>query len=174
MVSWSYNHCHVHHWVCYKGVCRNVPNPYAVVTLFEASGYCGFWWYFIRKLWSVDHIIIVMFIIKYAIRGSAEMSQIHTQWSHFSTAVGYCGFWWYFIWKLWSVDPIIIVMFIIECEGFCRNVPNPHAVVTLCGRWRWKGGPKVFPKKNLKFTVHTQYSHFLDLNGFPRREEFLE
>ena len=83
MVSWSYNPFHVHHWVCYKGVCRNVPNPYAVVTLFEASGYCGFWWYFIRKIWSVDHIIIVMFIIECAIRGSAEKSRIHTQWSHF-------------------------------------------------------------------------------------------
>jgi len=115
MVSWSYNHCHVHHWVCYEGVCRNVPNPYAVVTLFEASGYCGFWWYFIRKIWSVYHIIIDMFIIECAIRGSAEMSQIHTQWSHFLTAVGYCGFWWYFIRKIWSVDHIIIVIFIIEC-----------------------------------------------------------
>ena len=28
--------------VCYKGVCRNVPNPYAVVTLLEAGGYCRF------------------------------------------------------------------------------------------------------------------------------------
>ena len=69
MVSWSYNHCYVHHWVCYEGVCRNVPNLYAVVTLFEASGYCGFWWYFIRKLWSVDHIIIVTFIIECALGG---------------------------------------------------------------------------------------------------------
>ena len=31
----------------------------------------------------IIHIIIVMFIMEYAIRGSAEMSQIHTQWSHF-------------------------------------------------------------------------------------------
>ena len=28
--------------VCYKGVCRKVANSYAVVTLFKASGYCGF------------------------------------------------------------------------------------------------------------------------------------
>ena len=28
--------------VCYKGVCRKVTNPYAVVPLLEASGYCGF------------------------------------------------------------------------------------------------------------------------------------
>jgi hypothetical protein len=27
-----------------------------------------------------DHIIIVMFIIEYAIKGSAEKSGIHTQW----------------------------------------------------------------------------------------------
>jgi len=80
---WSYNHCHVHHWVCYKGVCRKVTNPYAVVPLLEAGGYCGFWWYFIRKVWSVDHIIIVMFIIECAIRGSAEKSRIYTQWWHF-------------------------------------------------------------------------------------------
>ena len=66
-----------------KGVCRKVTNPYAVVPLLEAGGYCGFWWYFIRKIWSVDHIIIVMFIIECAMRGSAEMSQIYTQWSHF-------------------------------------------------------------------------------------------
>ena len=125
MVSWSYNHCHVHNWVCYRGVCRKVANPYAKFTLFEASGYCGFWWYLIRKVWSVDHIIIVMFIIECAIRGSAEMSQIHTQWWHFSTAVGYCGFWWYFIRKIWSVDHIIIVMFIIECAiGGLQKCPK--------------------------------------------------
>ena len=35
------------------------------------------------KIWSVDHIIIVMFIIECAIRGSAEKWQIHTHWSHF-------------------------------------------------------------------------------------------
>ena len=38
--------------------------------------------YFIKE-WSVDHIIIVMFIIECPMRGSAEMCQIHTQWSHF-------------------------------------------------------------------------------------------
>ena len=88
MVSWSYNHCHIHHWICYKGVYRNVPNPYAVVTLFKASSYCGFWWYFIRQIWSVDHIIIVIFIIE-AVEWVPKVSskkrknkQIHTQYSH--------------------------------------------------------------------------------------------
>ena len=28
--------------VCYKGSCIKVANSYAVVTLFKASGYCGF------------------------------------------------------------------------------------------------------------------------------------
>ena len=39
---------------------------------------------FNRKVWSVDHVIIVMFINGVCYRGSLEMSQIHTQWSHFS------------------------------------------------------------------------------------------
>ena len=56
-----------------------------------------------------------MFIIECAIRGSAEMSQIHTQWSHFSTAVGYCGFDDISLVKEWSVDHIIIVIFINRC-----------------------------------------------------------
>ena len=38
---------------------------------------------FNTKVWSDDHIIIVMFIMECAIRGSAEKSRIHTQWSHF-------------------------------------------------------------------------------------------
>ena len=46
----------------------------------------------------------------------------------------------------------------------------------VSGDTLWKveveGGPKVFPKKNLQ--IHTQFSHFLDLNGFPRREGFPE
>ena len=39
---------------------------------------------FNRKVWSVDHVIIVMFINGVCCRGSSEMCQIHTQWSHFS------------------------------------------------------------------------------------------
>ena len=133
MVSWSYNHCHVHHWVCYKGVCRNVPNPYAVVTVFKASSYCGFWWYFIRKIWSVDHIIIVIFIIGYAIRGSTEMSQIHTQWSHFSRLAVTVDF------DDISLEKNMVSWSYNHChvhhgvcyKGVCRKVTNPYAVVTL-------------------------------------------
>ena len=36
--------------------------------------------------------VTVSVINECAIRGSAEKWQIHTQWSHFLTAVGYCGF----------------------------------------------------------------------------------
>ena len=35
---------------------------------------------FNTKEWSFYHIIIVMFINGYAIRGSSEMCQIHVQW----------------------------------------------------------------------------------------------
>ena len=112
MVSWSYNHCHVHHWVCYKGVCRKVANPYAVVTLFKASGYCGFWWYFNTKVWSVYHMIIVIFSNGYAIRGAAEISQSIRSCPTFQS---YCSFWWWFNTKVWTVDHIINVMFIIRC-----------------------------------------------------------
>ena len=161
MVSWSYNHCHIHQWCvlcgvlcqihvqwshfwrllvtvdfwwCFMtkvwlvdhmdiviningwcvlwGVFRNVPNSRAVVTLLEAVGYCWFWWCFITKVWSVDHIIIVIYINGVCYRGSSEMSQIHVQWWHFLTAIGYCVFWWCCITKEWSVHHIIIVMFI--------------------------------------------------------------
>ena len=116
-------------------------NPYAVVTLLEAGGYCGFTWDFISKIWSVDHIIIVMLIIECAIRGSAEKWQIHTQWWHFCRLGVTVDIWWYFIRKIWSVDHIIIVMFIIECAirgskekwqihtqwwHFCRLVVTVH------------------------------------------------
>ena len=127
MASWSLNQYHVHHWVCYKGVCRKVTNSYAVVPLFKASGYCGFWWYFIWKIWSVDHIIIDMFIIECAIRGSAEKWQIHTQWWHF--------------WRLVvtvDLDDISLekynhyhVHHWVCYKGVCRKVMNPYAVVTL-------------------------------------------
>ena len=39
---------------------------------------------FSTKLWSVDHIIIVIYINGVCYRRSSEMSQIHVQWSHFS------------------------------------------------------------------------------------------
>ena len=60
-----------------------------------------------------------MFIIECAVRGSAEMSQIHTQWSYFSTVVGYCGFDDISLVKEWSVDHIIIVIFTCYQELWC-------------------------------------------------------
>ena len=36
-----------------------------------------------RIVWSVDHIVIVIYINGVCYRGSSEMSQIHVQWSHF-------------------------------------------------------------------------------------------
>ena len=113
MVSWSYDHCHVHQYICYKEVCRNVLNPCAVVPLFKASGYFGFWWYFNTKVWSVYHMIIVIFSNGYAIRGAAEISQsIRTQLSHFSKLLFILMMVQY---KVWTVDHIINVMFIIRC-----------------------------------------------------------
>ena len=38
----------------------------------------------------IHHIIIVISINGMCYRGSSEMSQIHTQGSHFLTAIGYC------------------------------------------------------------------------------------
>ena len=35
----------------------------------EVNGYCWFWWCFNRKVWLVDHIIIVMLIIVSAMGG---------------------------------------------------------------------------------------------------------
>ena len=69
------------------GVWLKVANPYAVVTLFKASHYCGFWWYFITKIWSVDHIIIVMFIIECATGGLQKCSKFMcvVQWWYFFT-----------------------------------------------------------------------------------------
>ena len=42
MVSSSYNHCYVQQQSVLQGVFRNVTNSYALVTLLEAVGYCGF------------------------------------------------------------------------------------------------------------------------------------
>ena len=47
--------------------------------------------------------------VKFQLRGSSEMSQIHRQWWHFLRLVGYCWFWWYFITKVWSVHNKIII-----------------------------------------------------------------
>ena len=110
LVSLSYNHCYVHQWMCYRGSS-------------EMSQIHTHWWHFSRllvtvdfddsfntKVWSVDHIINVIYINGVCYRGSSEMSQIHTHWWHFLTAGCYCWFWWCFITKVWSVQHIIIVM----------------------------------------------------------------
>ena len=141
MVSWSYNHCHVHHWVCYKGVWLKVANPYAVVTLFKASNYCGFWWYFITKIWSVDHIIIVMFIIGYATGGLHKCSKfmcVVQRWYFFTLAVMVTLFellishffcYWYNIasishsWKKWeprNLLPLFFRDFFLRTNNFCH------------------------------------------------------
>ena len=92
------------------GVFRKVANLGALVTLFEAVGYCWFWWCFNRKLWSVDAIIIVIYINGVCHRGSYEMSQIHTQWWHFSRLLVTMDFDGSFNTKVWSVDHIIIAL----------------------------------------------------------------
>jgi len=84
MVVSSYNHCHIHQWcVLYRGSS-------------EKWQIWVQWWHFWRllvtvdfddsfntKVWSVDHIIIVIYINGVCYRGSSEMSQIHVQWWHF-------------------------------------------------------------------------------------------
>ena len=45
--------------------CAKFIRIYAVVTLFKAVGYCWFWWCFIRKVWSVDHIIIHQWCVSF-------------------------------------------------------------------------------------------------------------
>ena len=113
-------------WLLFNmGVIRNVPNSRAVVTLLEAVGYCWFWWCFITKVWSVDHIIIVIYINGVCYRGSSEMSQIWVQWWHFLTAVGYFWFWWCCITKVYSVHHIISVSSSTECAiGGIQKCPK--------------------------------------------------
>merc|ERR1739844_562106 len=71
---------------------------------------------FYSFVWSVDHIIIVIYINGVCYRGSSEMSQIHTQWSHFSRLLVTVDFDDSSNTKVWSVDHIIIVIYI---NGVC-------------------------------------------------------
>ena len=80
------------------------------MTLLEAVGYCWFWWCFITKVWSVDHIIIVIYINGVCYRGSSEMCQIHVQWSHFSGLLVTVDFDDSFDTKVWSVDQWKLVL----------------------------------------------------------------
>ena len=59
---------------------------------------------FNTKVWSVDHIIIVIYINGVCYRGSSEMSQIWVQWSHFSRLLVTVDFDDRFDTKVWSVD----------------------------------------------------------------------
>ena len=54
-----------------------------------AIGFCVFWWCCITKVWSVHHIIIVMFINWVCYRRSLEKWQIHVQWRHFLRLIAY-------------------------------------------------------------------------------------
>ena len=64
------------------------------------------------KVCSVDHIIIVEYIIGVSYRGSSEMSQIWVQWSHFWRLLVTVDFDDGFNTKVCSVDNIIIVVYI--------------------------------------------------------------
>ena len=59
---------------------------------------------FNTKVWSVDHIIIVIYINGVCYRASSEKWQIHTQWSHFSRLLVTVDFDDSFDTKVWSVD----------------------------------------------------------------------
>ena len=73
-----------------------------------------------------------MFIMECAIRGSAEKSRIHTQWSHFlrlAVTVDFDDF------SLEKYNQLINGFHNVHhgvCyKGVCRKVTNPYAVVTL-------------------------------------------
>ena len=78
---------------------------------------------FSTKMCTVDHIIIVVYINDVDYRGSSEMSQIHTQWSHLSRLLVTVDFDVGFNTKMCSVDHIIIAKYI---NDVFRNVVNPH------------------------------------------------
>ena len=117
MVVSSYNHCHIHQWcVLYRGSS-------------EKWQIWVQWWHFWRllvtvdfddnfntKVWSVDHIIIVIYINGVCYRGSSEMSQIWVQWWHFWRLLVTVDFDDSFNTKVWSVDHIIIVTY---SNGVC-------------------------------------------------------
>ena len=59
-----------------------------------------------------DRIIIVVYINDMGYRGSSEMCQIHTQWSHFSRLLVTVDFDDCFNTKICPVEHIIIVVYI--------------------------------------------------------------
>ena len=60
-------------------VCVRVVTVINSALQISSSGYC-------------DVYVKEVTVIGCAIRGSSEMSQIHTQNSHFSEVIGFCGF----------------------------------------------------------------------------------
>ena len=144
--AWERGYCN---WVCYRGSSEMSQIHVQWSHFLTAIGYCWFWWCFITKVWSVDHIIIVIYINGVCYRGSSEKWQIHTQWSHFSEVNGYCWFWWCFITKVWSVDHIIIVLFTPILNRICFGPKFPISKSKL-------RHPKMFMKlcwEKLKITV---------------------
>ena len=69
MVSWPYDHCNVDQCICYRGSPEMSQIWVRGSHFSEVNGYCWFWWCFNRKIWLVDHIIIVMLIIVSAMGG---------------------------------------------------------------------------------------------------------
>ena len=80
-----------------------------------------------------------MFIIECAIRGSAEMSQIHTQWWHFLR-----------LWVFVDFDDVSLercgqlIIYSLSCsslsliQGVCSDVPNLWHFLTVMGYcWFW-------------------------------------
>ena len=117
------------------------------------------WWHFWRllvtvdfddsfntKVWSVDHIIIVIYINGVSYRGSSEMCQIWVQWWHFWRLLVTVDFDGGINTKVWSVDHIIIVMVINDVcyrrsSEMCQIWVQCTEVVTLleavCYCWFW-------------------------------------
>ena len=97
--------------VCYRGSSEKWQIWVHWWHFLTALGYCEFWLCFITKVWSVLHIIIVMFINGVYYRGSSEMCQIWVQWWHFWRLLVSVDFDDSFNTKVWLVDHIIIVIY---------------------------------------------------------------
>ena len=114
---------------------------------------------FSTKLWSVDHIIIVIYINGVCYRRSSEMSQIHVQWSHFLTAIGYCWFGWCFITKVWSVDHIIIVIYI---NGLCYRGSSEKWQIHM----QWWHFSRLLVTVDFDDSFDTKYGQLINENLF--------
>ena len=109
MVSWSYNHCHVQHWVCYKGSA-------------EMSQIHTKWSHFSRLVVILDFDDISIQKYGQFIIWSLSYSAMDMLWGGLQKCIksisicptfqSYCSFWWWFNTKVWTVDHTINVMFI--------------------------------------------------------------